>query len=325
MFDSVNRYLAAARQVLLISHMGPDGDAIGSLLGLKWLLQAQQIEVIAANPDGVPPFLRFLPGWDTVVPSISYPGPDLVIALDSSDVHRLGKLYPPDSCDSLPVINIDHHVTNQHFGVLNLVDTAATSTCEVIYRLARSEHWPIDARAAQCLLAGIVGDTMGFRTANVSPPVLAITQDLMDAGASLALVNDNLFHRSSLASICLWGKALSSARLADRIIWTVLPVTYREECHGIEQSDTGLASFLVAAQEADVAVVFSQRQDGAVDIGLRAIPGVDVSHVALNLGGGGHAQAAGCTLWLSLDEAEQVVLAALRDALAAQSRVPVAD
>lgn len=320
MFDSVSRYLAAARQIVLISHMGPDADAIGSLLGLKWLLEAQQIEAMAANADGVPPFLRFLPGWDTVVPSVSYPGPDLVIALDCSDVRRLGKLVVPDSDEALPVINIDHHITNQQFGALNLVDATATSTCEILYRLARALDWPIDARAAQCLLAGIVGDTMGFRTANVSPPVLAIAHDLMDAGASLSQINDHLFHRSSLASICLWGKALTSARLEDRIIWTVLPVSYREECHGIEQSDTGLASFLVTAQEADVAAVFSQRQDGGVDVGLRAVPGVDISQVALQLGGGGHAQAAGCTLWLPLDEAEQVVLAALRQALAARSR-----
>lgn len=320
MFDPVRPYLAAARQVLLVSHLAPDGDAIGSLLGLKWLLQAQQIDAIAANQDGVPEFLRFLPGWESVVQTVSCPGPDLVIALDSSDVQRLGQVVRPDACGPLPVINIDHHVTNLRFGTLDLVDGNATSTCEMVYHLARALDWPMSAQAAQCLLTGIVGDTMGFRTANVSPALLSIAQHLMAAGASLSLVNDHLFHRSSLASICLWGKALTAVRLEDRIIWTVIPVTHRAECYGVEQSDTGLASFLVAAQEADVAAVLVQRQDGAVDVGLRAVPGVDVSQVALHLGGGGHPQAAGCTLWLPLDEAEQTVLTALRGSLATQRR-----
>ncbi|MCS6845385.1 MAG: bifunctional oligoribonuclease/PAP phosphatase NrnA [Caldilineales bacterium] len=317
MFDAVRSCLTAARRVLLISHVAPDGDAIGSLLGLYALLQEQGYQATPANPDEVPPFLRFLPGWEDVVQQADEEF-DLVVALDSSDLPRLGALFDPQRYGHLPLVNVDHHVTNLGYGTVNVVDPSASSTCEVVYRLALALGWPISPRSAQCLLTGIVTDTQGFRTANVTADLLGIAQRLMEAGASLPLITENAFGRSSLASICLWGQALTNVRLEDRIIWTAIPLNARARCYGVEQSDTGLASFLVAAEEADVSVVLTERKDGKVDVGLRAKRPFDVSQVALSLGGGGHPLAAGCTLAVDLETAQRLVLAALRPALEAQ-------
>ena len=142
MYDVVVPLLAASQRILLICHVAPDGDAIGSLLGVAWLLKDQSKVVVSASQDGVPKDLRFLPGWPTVVRQSSKPV-DLVIALDCSDRERLGTVFREDRHGHIPLINIDHHVTNLRYGSANLVAPQATSTAEVVYYLARALSWSI--------------------------------------------------------------------------------------------------------------------------------------------------------------------------------------
>lgn len=324
-FEALNSLLADPRRILLLSHVNPDGDAIGSQLGLKWLLEAQGHQVIAANQDGVPALLRadqVAPGWRELVRNPMKPqrrgnGYELVIALDCSDMARLGQAYDPSLADA-PLVNIDHHITNLHFGALNIVDPAASSTAELVWRVAEALHWPIGPQAAQCLLTGIVTDTRSFRVGHVTPALLGVAQRLMEAGASLAAVNELVLERRDVDTICLWGQALAELRLEERIIWTAIPLTMRARCNSVEQSDSGLANFMVGAEEADVALILTERADGQVDVGMRAAPGFDVAQVALALGGGGHPRAAGCTLAPPLAQAAEQVLAALKLALAQQ-------
>lgn len=323
--EAVHALLQARRHILLISHVAPDGDAIGSMLGLQWLLAAQGHAVISANQDGVPYLLRsdlVAPGWQSVVhapvkPSRIKGGYDLVVALDCSDKQRLGKAYSPALAD-IPLLNIDHHITNLHFGAINLVDPAASSTAEVVYRLAEASAWPIGPEAAQCLLTGIVTDTRSFQVGNVTPALLGIAQRLMEAGASLRAISEGVLDRRNVDTICLWGHALAALHLEDRIIWTAIPLAMRGHCNGVEQSDSGLANFMAGAEEADVAVILTEREDGQIDVGMRAAAGFDVAQVALSLGGGGHPRAAGCSLALPLEQATQQVLDALKQSLAAQ-------
>jgi len=323
--EAIRSLVTTSQRILLISHVAPDGDAIGSMLGLKWLLEAQGRAVIAANQDGVAYLLRsdlVAPGWQSVVHSPVKPqrqgsGYDLVITLDCSDIQRLGKTYHP-SLAHAPLVNIDHHITNLGFGTFNLVDPAASSTAEIVYRLAEALAWPIGPEAAQCLLTGIVTDTQSFRVGNVTPALLGVAQRLMEAGASLQAINEGVLDRRNVDTICLWGQALSALHLEERIIWTAIPLAMRGRCQGVEQSDSGLANFMAGAEEADVAVILTEREDGMVDVGMRADAGFDVAQVALALGGGGHPRAAGCSLRLPLEQAAHYVLGALKVALAEQ-------
>jgi bifunctional oligoribonuclease and PAP phosphatase NrnA len=324
--EAIRSLLAASNQrILLISHVAPDGDAIGSMLGLRWLLEAQGHTVIAANQDGVPYLLRselVAPGWETVVHSPfkqkrQGSGYDLVITLDCSDMQRLGKAYRP-SLAGVPLVNIDHHITNLGFGAVNLVDPDASSTAEIVCRLAEALAWPIGPEAAQCLLTGIVTDTRSFRVGNVTPALLGMAQRLMEAGASLSAINELVLERRNVDTICLWGHALAALNLEERIIWTAIPLAMRSHCNGVEQSDSGLANFMAGAEEADVAVILTEREEGTVDVGLRAAQGYDVAQVALALGGGGHPRAAGCSLPMPLEQATQQVLGALKESLARQ-------
>jgi len=329
--EAIHSLLSASQRVLLISHVAPDGDAIGSMLGLKWLLEAQGRAVVAANQDGVPYLLRsdqVAPGWQSVVHAPVKPrrpgrGYDLVITLDCSDMQRLGKTYSP-SLAHAPLVNIDHHITNLGFGAFNLVDPAASSTAEIVVRLAEALAWPIGPEAAQCLLTGIVTDTQSFRVGNVTPALLGMAQRLMESGASLQAVNEGVLDRRNVDTICLWGQALNALHLEERIIWTAIPLAMRGRCQGVEQSDSGLANFMAGAEEADVAVILTEREDGLVDVGMRAAAGFDVAQVALALGGGGHPRAAGCSLRLPLEQAVQHVLGALKGALAEQRRANAA-
>jgi phosphoesterase RecJ-like protein len=323
--DAFHALLVASRRILLLSHVAPDGDAIGSTLGLKWLLEAQGYSVTAANQDGVPYLLRsdqVAPGWQAVVQNPVKQkrlgsGYDLVIALDCSDMQRLGNAYDKTILTA-PLANIDHHITNLHFGAVNLVDPAASSTAEMVWRVAEALHWPVGPEAAQCLLTGIVTDTRSFRVGNVTAALLGVAQQLMEAGASLTAINELVLERRNVDTICLWGHALAALRLEERIVWTAIPLAMRGHCNGVEQSDSGLANFMIGAEEADVAVILTEREDGLVDVGMRAAPGFDIAQVALALGGGGHPRAAGCSLALPLEQASQQVVDALKQSLAGQ-------
>lgn len=308
--------ICASARPALISHVAPDGDAIGSLLGLAWILRALGKDASAVSQDRVPKNLAFLPGAATVAATAPQDA-DLIIALDCSDLERLGSAYDPTAHPNLPLLNLDHHATNLMFGAVNVVRPEATSTAEMVYDLALSQGWPIGPEAAQCLLTGLVTDTLGFRTSNVSPRTLEIAQRLMEGGGSLAAVTAGVLEQRSFNTICLWGHALAAARLDRGLAWTTVPLTMRVRCNGVEQSDSGLANFLVSADGVEVAVVLVERQADKVDVGFRSAGRVDVAQLALSLGGGGHPRAAGCTVRLALPAAETLVLDATRRHMAA--------
>jgi phosphoesterase RecJ-like protein len=216
------------------------------------------------------------------------------------------------------LINIDHHLTNQYFGDENLVDASVASTCEIVLALLEYMEVPIDVEIATSLLTGIVTDTRGFRTNNVTEDVLHAALRLMERGASLPQIAYYGLDRRPTAAILLWGAALAQLRIDDGIIWTSIPLAMRRATGHTGNGDAGLVSFLIGAADANVAAVFTELADGQVDVSLRATAGFDVSQVALQCGGGGHALASGCTVHGSLEEAQERVLSALRTDVARQ-------
>ena len=138
---------------------------------------------------------------------------------------------------------------------------------------------------------------------------------LMEAGAELPEVTDHVFNRRPFSDIRLWARALNGLQLDGRIIWSQITQAMRRECAFSEKGDAGLVNFLGTTAEADVAIVFIEEDDGRIKVEMRAVPGVDVSAVALHLGGGGHPQAAGCTLDSDLDDVREKVLTAVKETL----------
>ncbi|MCL7451650.1 MAG: bifunctional oligoribonuclease/PAP phosphatase NrnA [Anaerolineae bacterium] len=311
--EAISAEIEQAQRVLLVTHVGPDGDAIGSLLGLGALLEAQGKEVTLACEDPVPESYRFLPGSDAVVQATGgrY---DLLVSLDCSDQRRMGDVVP-ENLAGLPLINIDHHLTNSRFGTINWVDASAVATTQMVLALAEALGWRVTRQVAICLLNGLVTDTRSFRTSNVDLAAMRAVLRLMEAGASLPEIARQALEQRPLASVRLWADAVEDLRLEDGILWTSVTLDMRQR-HGMSENDfSGLANSLSGIREASAVVVFTEREDGLVDVGMRASPGLNVAGAALRLGGGGHPQAAGCTLEGDLRQVQDRVLAEVRRSL----------
>lgn len=306
--------ISSAHRTLIVSHVSPDGDAIGSLLGLGLMLQSRGQEAVMACADPVPTQYQHLPQSDQIVrrPSGQF---DLVVSLDCSDLERLGPAYDGRALSGVPIVNIDHHATNVRFGIVNWVDPTSAATTQMLVQLAHALQLPLSQEIATCLLNGLLTDTLGFRTSNTTAEVMRAAVELIQAGAPMGELTDRIFNHRPLGTIRIWGLALQTLCLEERILWTTITRDMRRQADYCDNGDGGLVNFLSTANEADMAVIFDELESGAVNVSMRAVSGYDVSKVALALGGGGHPQAAGCTLAGPLHETRQRVLSMLRLAL----------
>lgn len=309
-FSALVQRLPQAQRILLITHVSPDSDAIGSALGLTHALRSLGKIVTPSCADAIRDRFDHLPGQADMV---TQPGGefDLVVALDCGDELRLGAVWTNLPAPKPFLINVDHHVSNTRFGQINWVDPAAASTAEMVLQIVDELSVPLNQDIATCLLAGIVGDTLGFRTPNTTPRQLRYAERCMEAGASLYESIDQQFNRRSQALVCLWGKAINVMKIKDRVAYTAISKTLRDAC-GMGVADLNLSSFLVSMHEVDRAAVLVEKDDGQVEISLRAKHGFNVSTAAVALGGGGHALAAGATIDGPLNAATQQVLLALK-------------
>lgn len=312
--------LSAARSAYLVSHAAPDGDSVGSLLGLAQVLQRLEKRVTAALPDPIPPDFAFLPGAGRLVHRPPSGREDLLVVLDSTDPSRLGELCRPAVFDRLPVLNIDHHVTNTQFGRVNIVDPKATSTAELVAGLLEAMGVALRPEEATCLLFGLVADTQGFRTANTTPASLGWAARLLEAGGDLVGVNRQLFLSNPHAKLRLQGEVLARSQLEDGIIWSVVDPALIESCGADRDHVSGIVNLLAQASEAQAAVLFKEWQAQETEVSIRSKPGVDISQAALRLDGGGHPQAAGATLRGPREDVRRRVLEEVRQAL--RERVP---
>lgn len=304
----------AAQSILVVTHISPDGDAIGSLMGLTKALRERNLNVDAAVDGGVPDFLSFIAGVDTVRDGALSGEWDLMISVDASDEVRTGEAGAFGRAHSKKVINLDHHTTNIFFGDIFLVDPQAVSATEVVFRWLEYMNHPISQQVAVALLAGLVTDTLGFRTSNVNTRTLAIAMRLMEAGASLTEITQRTLDSKSYSTIELWKQTFSSIALMGEVIEASVTQQDLKNARLPDMTDGGLVGLLISVSEAMVAVVFKELENGRIEISLRARPGYDVSKVAFGLGGGGHKQASGATIDGPLEAARARVLPLLHQA-----------
>ena len=301
---AVGQKLNEAQNILLVSHVRPDGDAIGSVLGLGLALREAGKNAQMVLSDGVPSSIRYLVGSDQIKKR-SEGEFDLIIVLDSSDLVRTGdaltRLRSPD-------INIDHHVTNLEYAALNLVDARAVSTTAILARYLPEWGFPISLNVASALLTGLISDTLGFRTSNMNPEALRIAANLMECGADLPELYSLSLMRRSYPAAQYWGAGLSRLQRRGRLIWTSLTLSDREAVAYPGNDDADLVNILSAITDADVAIIFVEQKGNKVKISWRAVPGFDVSQLALKFGGGGHVAAAGAEIQGTLAEVQEQVL-----------------
>ncbi len=306
---AVGEKLHKAKNILILTHLRPDGDAIGSLLGLGLSLQAAGKSVKMVSVDGVPAAFRHLTGSDKIAKRTDE-NFDLLIVVDCSDLDRVGN---PFEGFEQPDISIDHHITNLNFAVLNLVETEAAATSEIIARCLPAWGFPVSAGVSDALLTGILSDTIGFRTSNVTGQVLRTAADLVDAGSNLANLYRKALLQKSLNAARYWGAGLSNLMLEDGIVWTSLTLADRRSANYPGRDDADLINMLSFLNEAEVAIIFVEQPDNVVKVSWRAQNGKDVSQVALRFGGGGHRAAAGAEIAGILPDVQLQVLNATRE------------
>lgn len=310
--------LESSNNILCVSHVSPDGDAVGSLLGLGSILRSLGKRPVLALQDEAMPEFQFMPGVEKIIgPAEVAHSYDLIVCLDTSSIDRIGTVYRPEIHNQVPLVVIDHHITNTFFGTENWVDTGCAATCQMLIHLADALNVPLSEEIAISLLTGLVTDTLCFRTANTNTNVLQASLRLLNAGVSLEYVVRNTLDSRSFSLVKLWGAGLANVRMHDGIIWATLNAESRQRS-GVEphQSD-GLANFLVTVREADISATFAQRfaKNGQelIECSFRAKPGFNVSQVAFAFGGGGHPPAAGCTVAGTLQEVSARVVDALHE------------
>ncbi len=309
-----------ANRVLVIAHVDPDGDAIGSLTAVGQGLAQLGKRVTLACDDAVPARFLALPMANEVrrAPNVEIPY-DLAIAVDCADQGRMGWAW-----DALPepkptLANIDHHITNTRFGTFNVIDPDASSTAEVLHRFLPEIGVEMTRGIAESLLTGIVTDTIGFRTTNVTAATLRAAAELVDAGADIATISLESLHQKPYATAKMWGIGLSGMKQDDGLIWTSISRNDMQRA-GLEgnPNSSGLVNFLTDIDVSDVGVVLTEMNDGSVRATMRAKPPYNVAEVAMQFGGGGHALAAGCALDGPLELAEERLIAACREAIGRQ-------
>lgn len=311
--------LQAAQRVLLTTHAGPDGDGIGSMIGLAMALRSMGKTAVMVCADPVPPDLAFLPDADRIqavhnLTQLPF-DPDLIIVCDSASLPRLGAVHAESQpyFATLPLLNLDHHQTNARFGQVNLVDTTAAATTEIAHALLERLRVEPTQEAATALMTGLVTDTLGFRTDNVTPRTLVLAARLLELGAPLHEICYRVFHATRYEKLKIWGYALANLQRSTdgRIAWTTIPREIRLELGAKESDLSGLAALIEGIEGADVLIIaWDKRKDpNRTQVSLRS-HAVSAAAIAQTLGGGGHAGAAGALLTEPLD-------AGLRRAIAA--------
>ncbi len=302
--------IAANQHFLIVSHVRPDADAVGSVLGLGLALKNVGKIVQMVLVDGAEKY-HYLPGseWIKEAPSGEI---DFVIVVDCSDPDRVGSIL---SDYGQPDLVIDHHKTNLAFGVFNVVEPEQVATAAIIFDYLTDWGLAFDKNIATCLLAGIVGDTIGFRTPNVDAELMRKSAALMDLGGDLTSVYAEELVLRSLKAVRYWGAGLNRIEHESGLVWTSLTLADRDIIGYAGNDDADLVNVLSSVREADIALIFVEQPNNTVKVSWRTGPGLDVSGIAYQFGGGGHAAAAGADISGTLAEVKQHVIQETRNLL----------
>jgi phosphoesterase RecJ-like protein len=308
--------LREADAVALACHLNPDADALGSMLGLAAVLEARGTDTVVSYPNDPldpPRWAALLPGSDRLVPAGAFPAsPQVMVTCDCASFDRLGMLGTAAQA-ATQVIWIDHHRSNEGLGTIPVIDPAASSTCELVFRLVEAMGGGLTDDAAACLYAGLVTDTGRFQYEATTPATLRVAAALREHRFDHARLVQALYEDNRREYLGLVGTALGRLAFvpgAD-LVWTY--VTQADlQATGVHPAETDdLIDVIRTDRDADVAVLVKQQKDGRFKVSMRSRGGHDLAAVAAGFGGGGHRLAAGYTSSVAPAETVATLVAAL--------------
>ena len=317
--DLLRAFGRAPGRALMLGHVHPDADVLGTLLAAGLALEKAGWSVVYGGPHPAPASLEFLPGIERYVPLARVDGRfGLTLLTDCPNPERTEGLIDQARAATDTLVNVDHHPDNRRYGDVNWVEPGAAATGEMVYELLVGLGADITPDIATNLFTAVHTDTGSFRYSNVTPDTFRIAAALVGAGAAPAMVSNALYERRPVDALRHLGHALSLVQVSDdgRVAWLALPEgTVPEsfiEAEELVNYPRSLGSVRVAC--------FLREIGGKVKISLRGKGDVDVQAVAARFGGGGHKNAAGCTIAASLEDATRLLLDAVRTATHQPSR-----
>jgi len=310
----VARELAAHDDYLVTAHVNPDGDAVASLLGMVSLLRAMGKRCVAVCQDPVPERYRFLPRWGEIqnVEEARGHGPfRSVVVLDAGEFDRIGEVKSLLT-DEMPVINIDHHISNPGFGAGAWVDTTASATAEMLHALFRHFKLLPDSDTAMILYVGIMTDTGRFRFSNTSSRAFATVAALVERGADPAYAAEKVYHNTDIRELKILGNVLQRMQVTEdgRIATSYLTLDEADA------DSEGFVDHVASVRGIEVAALLKQVRKDYFKVSFRSANEINVSDIAGVFGGGGHRKAAGARLEGNLEEVRRNVVEACERALA---------
>jgi len=314
-FEKILYFVNNSQRILITSHRDPDGDSIGSELALDGFLQSFGKTTRIINQGCLPYRFVFLDpqkriekfNWGQEEKNFDFE-PDLVFVLECPSLERLGevkKIIPTES----KLVNIDHHPDNERFGTINYVDLKASAVGEMVYSLLRDCDFPIGPMMANQIYAAILTDTGRFRYSNTSARCLSICAQLIKLGADPKTLTNTIYFNHSFAFLKLLGTILGNLEVRDtgKICSMTIDRRLLSELGVNHQEIEGIVGYSLFLSGVEIGLLFTETEEGKTKVNLRSQNDFDVSKLAKMFGGGGHKNAAGCTLNYDLEKAKKVI------------------
>jgi phosphoesterase RecJ-like protein len=315
--DPVGAILRALRQgerFLVCSHARPDGDAVGSVLAVGLLLKQMGKRADLVTADRVPAVYRRLPGAEGIRSALRVHGPyDAVILLECDGLERSGLR----GLEEFFLINIDHHVSGRPYAHLNWIDCEAASVGELVYRLVKAAGATVTPEMAECLYTTVLTDTGSFSYGSLTASAFALARELVLAGADPAAIAQDVYYSAPASKVMLLGAALNNLHREDHVAWLWITNEDMVRTCAAEEDCEGIVNFALGIAGIEAAAFLRELPEGRIRLSLRGKGKVDVAVIAERLGGGGHENAAGCTLDGPLERARVEIVAELRSAVTA--------
>lgn len=313
---SILEILRQGKRFLICAHAKPDGDAVGGILALGMLLEQMGKKADLVSADRIPHVYRLLP-WTTNIRTVQRVSGayDAAILLECDGLERTGI----KGLDTFFLINIDHHYSGRHFADVNWIDQDAVSVGEMVYRLAKAAGAHITAEMAVCLYTTLLTDTGGFSYGAIDATTFEMAREMVVAGANPVQVAQNVCFSAPLSKMLLLGAALKNLHREGRVAW--FWVTYQDmvKSSAADEDCEGIVNFAAGIADIEAAAFLRELPDGRVRVSLRSKGQLNVAAFAERWGGGGHKNAAGCTLDGPLDLAIEEIPKMLRSALAVEA------
>ncbi|MDT4967017.1 MAG: bifunctional oligoribonuclease and phosphatase NrnA [Acidobacteriota bacterium] len=314
MLSQVVELIEQKKRFAITSHIRPDGDSLGSSLGLCWLLRALDKDVEVIMRDAVPHAYQKLPGVTDVrvTPGVDR-AYDAVFVIECSDITRPGL----NDLDKQLIVNIDHHSTTALFGKINWIDSTASAVGEMIYNLCKATGVRVTREMAECVYTALITDTGSFHYSNTSERTFKVASELVRAGVKPAKISQAVFSSYPWSKIALLSEVLGTAKRDDsgRVACMRQTLEMQERAGASEEDTDGFVNYPLTCGTVEAVALLKECAPGTYRTSLRSKGDVNVARIAERFGGGGHRNAAGCTLHGDWEEAERTIVRLLQDAV----------